>query len=217
MPKPPPNAVPLTSVPRSAAASPAVSLQLPSERLRRQPNDFGETAGSSRGSSSDLEHLSKEVSRQGSPFAEIPYPERHRDRDRERGWSDSRETSGEEEGSGVVVWDAEADDNERDDPDMPSDLRPSMEEVKSSHHQPLLASDKYRQSYDDTRPNISRRSSRFRERDAEAEAHKATRKRYTIAGMFLLVSLVSFIVQTETAVYIQHNLKWNKAYCMLFV
>ena len=37
------------------------------------------------------------------------------------------------------------------------------------------------------------------------------------AAFFLLVSLVSFVVQTETAVYIQHELKWNKAYCMLWL
>jgi len=29
--------------------------------------------------------------------------------------------------------------------------------------------------------------------------------------------LISFAVQTETAVYIQHNLGWKKAYCMLYV
>lgn len=38
-----------------------------------------------------------------------------------------------------------------------------------------------------------------------------------LAGICLMISLVSFVVQTETAVYIQHELKWNKAYCMLWL
>ncbi|RMZ75524.1 hypothetical protein DV738_g5417, partial [Chaetothyriales sp. CBS 135597] len=44
-----------------------------------------------------------------------------------------------------------------------------------------------------------------------------TRRKYVYAAFFLLLSLVSFVVQTETAVYIQHDLKWNKAYCMLWL
>lgn len=43
------------------------------------------------------------------------------------------------------------------------------------------------------------------------------RKKYLYASFFLAVSLVSFVVQTETAVYIQHELHWNKAYCMLWL
>ena len=227
MPKPPPDSspsIPLSPVPppgAAASSSPSAStLRLPAGRLFRRSR---ETSPS--GSSSDLEHLSKEVSRQGSPFAEISPPSNSysdRDRSRRRSSGSGEEEEEEEEGSGVGVWDTEAtyvegeEDHHHTDT-MPSDLRPSMEEVKSSHHQPLLSSDKHRHSYDDSRPRLSRHSSHFRERDAEAEAHKATRKRYTIAGMFLMVSLVSFIVQTETAVYIQHNLKWNKAYCMLYV
>jgi drug/metabolite transporter (DMT)-like permease len=44
-----------------------------------------------------------------------------------------------------------------------------------------------------------------------------TRRKYIYAAFFLLLSLISFVVQTETAVYIQHDLKWNKAYCMLWL
>ncbi|RMD40189.1 hypothetical protein DV735_g4935, partial [Chaetothyriales sp. CBS 134920] len=44
-----------------------------------------------------------------------------------------------------------------------------------------------------------------------------TRRKYVYAAFFLLLSLVSFVVQTETAVYIQHELKWDKAYCMLWL
>lgn len=102
---------------------------------------------------------------------------------------------------------------------MPSDLRPERSRPKSYQHQPLLAGDK-RTSHDSpTRPAglAARRSSHFRERDPEVvEAVDDTRRRYTYAAAFLLLSLVSFAVQTETAVYIQHDLHWNKAYCMLY-
>jgi len=58
------------------------------------------------------------------------------------------------------------------------------------------------------RPTIQSRS-------PEHDAAQATRKKYMIAAGFLLLSLASFVVQTETAVYIQHELHWDKPYCML--
>lgn len=51
--------------------------------------------------------------------------------------------------------------------------------------------------------------------DPAYDAAQATRKKYMIAGGFLLLSLASFVVQTETAVYIQQDLGWKKPYCML--
>lgn len=62
---------------------------------------------------------------------------------------------------------------------------------------------------------VTRRKSTFHERDPDSSAKDATRRKYTYAAAFLLISLVSFVVQTETAVYIQTELGWNKAYCML--
>src|SRR5437667_146253 len=59
--------------------------------------------------------------------------------------------------------------------------------------------------------------SQLRSRSPGTAAKLANRKKYSYAGFFLLISLVSFVIQTETAVYIQHELKWNKAYCMLYV
>lgn len=47
------------------------------------------------------------------------------------------------------------------------------------------------------------------------QAKLATQKKYSYAAFFLALSLVSFTIQTETAVYIQHELHWDKAYCML--
>ncbi|KAF2643852.1 hypothetical protein P280DRAFT_466580 [Massarina eburnea CBS 473.64] len=104
--------------------------------------------------------------------------------------------------------------------DMPSDLRPDMETERSGRSlsaAPLLGR-KDDDEGTETRPGASRRSTHtFHERDPEAQAHFETRRRYTYAGIFLALSLVSFTVQTETAVYIQHELKWEKPYCMLYM
>jgi hypothetical protein len=78
-----------------------------------------------------------------------------------------------------------------------------------------------RSSYDgppgSARPVLSSRRSTFRSLGPDFEAQSATRKKYTYAAFFLVLSLISFVVQTETAVYIQHELGWDKAYCMLLV
>ncbi|KAI9834311.1 MAG: hypothetical protein M1826_004237 [Phylliscum demangeonii] len=59
--------------------------------------------------------------------------------------------------------------------------------------------------------------SQLRSQSPDMAGKDATRKKYTYAAIFLLLSLISFTVQTETAVYIQHSLGWNKAYCMLYL
>ena len=84
---------------------------------------------------------------------------------------------------------------------------------------PLLKDERGRPSYESpagsARPAFAARRSTFRSRSPDFDAKSATRKKYLYAGFFLLVSLVSFVVQTETASYIQIELGWNKAYCML--
>lgn len=50
-----------------------------------------------------------------------------------------------------------------------------------------------------------------------SHARLAARKKYTYAAMFLVVSLVSFTIQTELAAHIQTDLGWDKAYCMLYL
>jgi hypothetical protein len=88
-------------------------------------------------------------------------------------------------------------------------------------HQPLLSSkddedvERGRGSISDHRPPLFTRRSTMRSRSPDTQAKLATRKKYTYAAFFLGLSLVSFVIQTETAVYIQHELGWNKAYCML--
>ncbi|RAO66126.1 uncharacterized protein BHQ10_002138 [Talaromyces amestolkiae] len=66
------------------------------------------------------------------------------------------------------------------------------------------------------RPHMSRRST-FRSRTPDIEDKNLTRRKYILASGFLLLSLISFVIQTETAVYIQHELHWDKPYCMLYL
>lgn len=102
---------------------------------------------------------------------------------------------------------------------MPSDLRPSLETPSGNRaHSPLLGhrTPSTKSLEGSPRAPLSRRST-FHERDPQTQAKYETRKRYTYAAIFLALSLVSFVVQTETAVYIQHELHWEKPYCMLYM
>lgn len=164
---------------------------------------------SSSAGGSDLGHLSKEGSRQPSPFEDLPHPDRF-----EEGGK-GKEAAEEGEESDFDNWDEDLEAGEGDD-NMPSDLRPQIHGRAGSHQNvPLLGGGK-QDGYEQHRSSSARTSrSRLRERDPEAVAQAATRQRYTMAAGFLLISLFSFAVQTETAVYIQHNLGWKKAYCML--
>ena len=121
----------------------------------------------------------------------------------------SRETSLHRQPASPELSD-EFDDWDEQDAAMPSDLRHSMERG-NGHHAPLLG----RKSDEEGAEGLSRSAHQFHERDPQAQAHLETRRKYTYAAIFLVLSLISFTVQTETAVYIQHQLKWEKPYCML--
>lgn len=113
-----------------------------------------------------------------------------------------------------AAWDADVEDPMA--PDRPAFNRPT----DGRSHTPLLAKeDRGRPSYDEgagsVRPPHHSRRSTFRSRSPDYQAAIATRKKYTYAAFFLGISLVSFVIQTETAVYIQKTLHWDKAYCML--
>lgn len=66
------------------------------------------------------------------------------------------------------------------------------------------------------RPFLSRRST-MRSVSPSAVAREAARRKYTYAAFFFLLVLVSFTAQTELSAYIQHDLGWDKAYCMLYL
>lgn len=97
----------------------------------------------------------------------------------------------------------------------PTDGR-SQEALLKDERQDHAARSSFENGDAEGRPMLrhSRRPT-LRSTTPEYDAEKATRKKYMIAGGFLLLSLVSFVVQTETAVYIQHELHWDKPYCML--
>lgn len=109
-----------------------------------------------------------------------------------------------------------------DEDEEDSMARPQLSRPSTGHSQlPLLRDDqdRGRPSYD-AQADVGRRSFRrstLRSRSPDTAAQDATRKKYTYAAFFLALSLVSFTVQTETAVYVQHTLGWKKAYCMLWV
>lgn len=67
------------------------------------------------------------------------------------------------------------------------------------------------------RPTFSRRSTMRSRSPTTNTARLAARKKYTYAAIFLAVSLVAFTAQTELAAYVQHDLGWDKAYCMLYL
>jgi len=101
-----------------------------------------------------------------------------------------------------------------DDSNSMDDRRPPLHRPTDGRsEQPLLDEERGR-TYDERPPMFSRRST-MRSRSPDTQAKLATKKKYTYAAFFLGLSLISFVVQTETAVYIQHELGWNKAYCML--
>lgn len=180
--------------------------------LRKTPGHvtlFPDSTTDNRGSDSDEHTLSspihvsnlssRQLSRNSSPFAEIP-----------RSQSAHQDSSLAEPDS---PEDFEFDDWDEQDVAMPSDLRPELEREHGGRaHSPLLGHKA--DEGEPGAPSLSRRST-FHERDPETQAKLETRKRYTYAAIFLALSLVSFTVQTETAVYIQHELKWEKPYCML--
>ncbi len=110
-----------------------------------------------------------------------------------------------------------------------SDEEAAMGEIKHQLHRPstgpsqtpLLKDERDRPSYDgpdgSARPALVTKRSTFQSLSPDMEDSSATTRKYTYAAFFLLLSLISFTIQTETAVYIQHDLKWNKAYAMLLV
>lgn len=105
---------------------------------------------------------------------------------------------------------------------MPSDLRPPYHRpTDGKSGTPLLGENRKENGFttgdltDDGPRPLLRRKSTFKEVDPDLAAKTATRKRYTYAAFFLAVSLISFTIQTETAVYIKKHLGWSKSYAML--
>ncbi|KAF2788924.1 hypothetical protein K505DRAFT_378564 [Melanomma pulvis-pyrius CBS 109.77] len=171
----------------------------PSSTLR--PEEFDADDAESRTFSSPVlvsAASSRQPSRNPSPFASPPGQPRAL-----------------QEPASPDASDLEFDDWDEPDAAMPSDLRPELDREDGRANAPLLG---HKADEGTERPQLSRRSTHtLHERDPETQAKFETRRKYTYAGIFLALSLVSFTVQTETAVYIQHELKWEKPYCMLYM
>ncbi|KAH7068272.1 hypothetical protein BKA63DRAFT_423388 [Paraphoma chrysanthemicola] len=148
---------------------------------------------------------SRQLSRASSPFADVP----------------QKKAPPCKEPDSPTNSDLDFDDWDEHDASMPSDLRPELDEnERDGHRAPLLGrhSKDEDEGIEDSVGVLSRRSTHhFHERDPESQAKYETRRKYTYAAITLALSLVSFTVQTETAVYIQHQLKWEKPYCMLYM
>ncbi|KAI6784198.1 putative vacuolar membrane protein-like protein [Emericellopsis cladophorae] len=67
-----------------------------------------------------------------------------------------------------------------------------------------------------SRPTFSRGSTMHSRNPREIAAENAAKKKYSFAAFFLVVSLITFCIQTELSAYIQHDLGWGKAYCMMY-
>ena len=126
----------------------------------------------------------------------------------------------------AVDWSEEREEgseSEFEEDKMPG-TRPAMHRPTDGRSQQPLLKDESRGRLDIASPNgsarpelVSRRST-FRSRSPTyADPENATRRKYIYAAFFLLLSLISFVIQTETARYIQHTLGWKKAYCMLWL
>ena len=108
-----------------------------------------------------------------------------------------------------------------EDADDDMETRPPLHRPTDGRsQQPLLKDEgrgrtQYESPHGSARPAFAARRSTFRSRSPDLEGSAATRKKYIIAAIFLVISLVAFVVQTETAVYIQKTMGWKKAYCML--
>ena len=109
------------------------------------------------------------------------------------------------------------------DDEMASTRHSMHRPMDNKSNQPLLKDeDRGRQSYESShgiaRPAFGQRALSFRSRSPSyGEPRNATTKTYTYSAFFLLLSLIAFVVQTETAFYIQHTLNWKKPYCMLYL
>ncbi|KAL8669818.1 MAG: hypothetical protein Q9168_005609 [Polycauliona sp. 1 TL-2023] len=112
--------------------------------------------------------------------------------------------------------------HEEDDDDAEMDTRPPYHRpTEGRSGVPLLKDERGRSDVSSqngsARPNFAARRSTFRSKSPDMAGSAATKQKYLYAGFFLLMSLIAFVVQTETASYIQNKLGWQKPYAMLYL
>lgn len=174
-------------------------------RSKKPPSALSHDVSLDTGRSNSPVVVSRQVSRNSSPFADIPTKKRN----------GNGNANALKDPDSPTTSDLDFDDWDEHDASMPSDLRPEFE--ANGHRAPLLGGNS-KDEDEGSQDGMSRSTTHhFHERDPETQAKFETRKKYTYAAITLALSLVSFTIQTETAVYIQHQLKWEKPYCMLYV
>ena len=183
-----------------SAASPPIDT--PSPNVNTPPSE---------GASYPLSLPSEQYSRGPSPFE--PNPQRHPGGDP---LHPQQNTSFHEI---ETSFDSDLDFDE-DEEDMGD--RPALHRHADGRSQlPLLKDERARSFHENpngsARPAFVARRSTFRSKSPDLAVGSATRKKYTYAAFFLGLSLISFVIQTETAIHIQHSLGWKKPCCMLWV
>ncbi|KAK9445469.1 Drug/metabolite transporter [Metarhizium brunneum] len=93
-----------------------------------------------------------------------------------------------------------------------SQLTPNTNDTEAGRRPPMTTTTSQRSTF-------SRQSTMHSRNPASTlQAAKASaRKKYLFAAFFLSISLVAFCIQTELSAYIQHDLAWGKAYCMMYL
>ncbi|KAL8946458.1 MAG: hypothetical protein Q9222_007150 [Ikaeria aurantiellina] len=122
----------------------------------------------------------------------------------QKDWDNGGSTSGHEEEEDIM------------------DSRPPLHRPTDGRSQvPLLKDERGRSSNTEAngnaRPAFAARRSTFRSKSPDMAGSAATKRKYIYAAFFLILSLIAFVVQTETAVYIQKKLGWKKPYAMLWL
>lgn len=156
--------------------------------------------------------LAKAASRGPSPLRSVTFEASSSSLHRH---SLSSETSSLEKGWGKEEW---MGDHEAEEGTM--DTRPPLHRpTEGRSGVPLLKDERGRTGLAEPNgsitPGFAARRSTFRSQSPDMEASTATKRKYMYAAFFLGLSLVAFVIQTETAEYIQNELGWKKPYAML--
>ncbi|KAL8918075.1 MAG: hypothetical protein Q9208_007597 [Pyrenodesmia sp. 3 TL-2023] len=116
-------------------------------------------------------------------------------------------------------WDNEGSLGGHEEEEMMDSRPPLLRPTDGRSQVPLLKDERGRRTSAEpngsARPAFAARRSTFRSRSPDMAGSAATRKKYIYAAFFLVLSLIAFVIQTETAEYIQNKLGWKKPYAML--
>ncbi|KAI4182927.1 MAG: hypothetical protein LQ346_006441 [Caloplaca aetnensis] len=188
---PPPNS------PTSGSTSPGHTVYTPSSEDPRQTESL----------------VPKSISRGPSPLRSVTFDGVSTSAHRTSVSSDS--------GSLQKDWDNEGSLSGHEEDEGMMDTRPSLLRPTDGRSQvPLLKDERGRKPSAEPNgsagPAFPAQRSTFRSQGPDMAGSAATKKKYIYAAFFLVLSLIAFVIQTETAEYIQNKLGWKKPYAMLW-